>query len=131
MRTKQTKMTTRDVQEFIREQIIRGDGVDGIPNIKSRNDIFMVDGERQTSVMATEVALWQNMTEEEIYKDNETLKANYIRNKKLIDLDSIPESVVESIIDVYTKYETVPRKQILRYFVKYRLGNLAADISDF
>ena len=124
MRITKTKMTEKDIQDFIREQIIRGDAVDGVPNIKSPNDIFMIEGVNQTAIRKTEVAVWLNQPEIAIYGSDETMKANYIRNKTLIDLDCIPETVVSDVITVYNTCEINKRSKLLKYFVKFKLGNM-------
>ena len=62
---------------------------------------------------------------------NEDMMRNYHRNRTLIDLDYIPKEIVEKCIQsfIYTPYKD--RKNLLNYFVKYRLRNLTENIGDF
>jgi hypothetical protein len=110
----------------LKEKIIRGDKGDGIPNVLSSSDCFVRDL-RQTPI--TQKVLDKLMGES--YLDqNETLKANFIRNATLIDLSFTPQEIKEKIINSYE--ETKPAKgKLLNYFIEFKLKNLIEVIEDF
>ena len=62
---------------------------------------------------------------------NENMMRNYHRNRTLIDLDYIPKEIVDSCIQTFIDTPYKDRKNLLNYFVKYRLRNLTENIGDF
>lgn len=84
---------------YLKEHILRGDTIDGIPNFLSPDDIFTRKGERQKSVFKKKIEKWVYQTPEKICGDDKKLLANYKRNRKLIDLSQIPEGVKATILD--------------------------------
>jgi len=111
----------------LKEKIIRGDKGDGIPNIFSPGDCFVRDL-RQKPI--TKSVLDKVMRES--YNDQEeTIKANWMRNATLIDLSFIPVEIKEKIINTYE--ETVPakRNKLLNYFIEHKLKNLMEVIEEF
>jgi hypothetical protein len=110
----------------LKEKIIRGDKGDGIPNVLSSSDCFVRDL-RQTPI--TQKVLDKLMSEN--YLDqNESIKANFIRNSTLIDLSFTPKEIREKIINTYE--ETKPAKgKLLNYFIEHKLKNLMEVIEEF
>jgi hypothetical protein len=110
----------------LKEKIIRGDKGDGIPNILSSSDCFVRDL-RQTPI--TQKVLDKLMSESYL-EQNDTVKANFIRNATLIDLSFIPTEIREKIINTYE--ETKPAKgKLLNYFIEHKLKNLMEVIEEF
>ena len=111
----------------LKEKIIRGDKGDGIPNIFSPGDCFVRDL-RQKPITK---AILDKMLQEAWTDQNETIKANYMRNATLIDLSFIPVEIKEKIINTYE--ETVPakRNKLLNYFIEHKLKNLMEVIEEF
>jgi len=110
----------------LKEKIIRGDKGDGIPNVLSSSDCFVRDL-RQTPI--TQKVLDKLMSESHL-EQNDTIKANFIRNSTLIDLSFIPTEIKEKIINSYE--ETKPAKgKLLNYFIEYKLKNLMEVIEEF
>ena len=111
----------------LKEKIIRGDKGDGIPNIFSPGDCFVRDL-RQKPITK---AILDKMLQEAWTDQNETIKANYMRNATLIDLSFIPVEIKEKIINNYE--ETVPakRNKLLNYFIEHKLKNLMEVIEEF
>jgi hypothetical protein len=111
----------------LKEKIIRGDKGDGIPNIFSSSDCFVRDV-RQKPI--TKVTL-EKLLQESYLEQDETVKANYMRNATLIDLSFIPNEIKEKIINTYN--ETVPAKKnkLLNYFIEHKLKNLMEVIEEF
>ena len=116
-----------DAHVFLREQIIKGDRSDGVPNILSDDDIFLRD-ERQKPINKKRLEEWSNI--DNIPLGSETRKY-YDRNKKLIDLSMIPESISESIINRYKDYKVNNRSLLLQYFIDNKLKALIENINDF
>ena len=117
----------QDATTFLREQIIKGDRSDGVPNILSDDDIFLRD-ERQRPINKKRLEEWSNV--ENIPLGSETRKY-YDRNKKLIDLSMIPKDISESIINRYKNYKVNDRSQLLQYFIDNKLKALIENINDF
>jgi 5'-3' exonuclease len=110
----------------LKEKIIKGDKGDGIPNVLSTSDCFVRDL-RQKPI--TQKVLDKLMSESYLEQD-ETTKANFIRNATLIDLTFIPEEIKEKIINTYE--ETKPAKgKLLNYFIEHKLKNLMEVIEEF
>jgi 5'-3' exonuclease len=110
----------------LKEKIIKGDKGDGIPNVLSTSDCFVRDL-RQKPI--TQKVLDKLMAESYLEQD-ETTKANFIRNTTLIDLTFIPEEIKEKIINTYE--ETKPAKgKLLNYFIEHKLKNLMEVIEEF
>ena len=116
-----------DAKVFLREQIIKGDRSDGVPNILSDDDIFLRD-ERQKPINKKRLEEWSNI--DNIPLGSETRKY-YDRNKKLIDLSMIPQNITESIINRYKNYKVNDRSQLLQYFIDNKLKALIENINDF
>ena len=116
-----------DATVFLREQIIKGDRSDGVPNILSDDDIFLRD-ERQRPINKKRLEEWSNV--DNIPLGSETRKY-YDRNKKLIDLSMIPKDISESIINRYKNYKVNDRSLLLQYFIDNKLKALIENINDF
>ena len=116
-----------DPIKFLREQIIKGDRSDGVPNILSDDEIF-VRGERQKPIRAKQLEEWSNV--DNIPLGSET-KKHYNRNKKLIDLSQIPKTIETNIINTYKNYKVKDRSLLLPYFIDKKLKSLIDKINDF
>ena len=117
----------QDATIFLREQIIRGDRSDGVPNILSDDDIFLRD-ERQKPINKKRLAEWSDI--DNIPLGSETRKY-FERNKKLIDLSMIPKEISESIINRYKDCKDNDRSLLLQYFIDNKLKALIENINDF
>ena len=62
---------------------------------------------------------------------NEEMMRNLHRNRTLIDLDYIPKELVDKCILTFNNTEFGDRKNLLNYFIKYRLKSLMENIGDF
>jgi len=116
-----------DPIKFLREQIIKGDRSDGVPNILSPDDVF-VTGERQKPITKQRLEEWSNV--ENIPLGSET-KKNFNRNKKLIDLSQIPLTIENNIINTFRSYKVPDRSLLLPYFIENKLKSMIENISDF
>lgn len=123
---KMIMVKTDDPKSYLLEHIIRGDSNDGVPNIASPDNCFVI-GQRQsriTSKMLDSYKSIENQPEHSLYR-------NYMRNKMLIDLTQIPLEIEQQIIFELNKENTKNRSKIFNYLVKNRMSNLLENINDF
>jgi 5'-3' exonuclease len=127
---------------YLAEHICRGDSGDGIPNVLSDDDTFVVEGKRQKQLRAK--ALEELLTigiNEYDYSNsdpkiiNETTIRNYARNEELIDINKMPEDIRAEILNTYKKEAEAAsqrgRKNLYSYFVENKLVNLLDVIGEF
>jgi hypothetical protein len=119
-----------DPLSYLFEHVIRGDSSDGVPNILSNDDTFVVGGRQKPLTKKRVGAMIEDMIRGITPFDGE-VKRNYLRNIQLIDLGRIPETIRKDVIDSYSNYERNDRSMILNYFIKSRLKNLMTDIQEF
>jgi len=112
----------------LKQLVIRGDKSDGIPNILSKDDVF-VEGVRQKPITEAKIINWMNQRPEEFCNDE--MLRNYKRNEMLIDLTQIPETLKQSIIDTYETTKGHTRQEFMNYMVANRLKNLIEVIDEF
>jgi hypothetical protein len=111
------------------EHILRGDSGDGVPNILSDDDVFVVDDKRQNRLTQKVIT--------EIKENINTISGsphyrNWDRNKTLIDFDMIPEQLETNIISEFNKNSSVTdRSKVLPYMITNRLKNLIEIIEEF
>jgi hypothetical protein len=91
------------------------------------------DDKRQTPLSKKKIKLWlENINDlESVMKEVEY--RNYQRNKKVIDLDSIPNEITESILTEYKNYKIskLQNSKVLNYLVTNRLSNLIECAQEF
>ena len=117
-----------DPTTYIKTHILQGDRSDGVPNFLSPDNTF-VDELRQKPISKRKLETWIDLEPEDFC--NENMMRNYHRNRTLIDLDYIPKEIVDLCIKTFIDAEHKDRKNLLNYFVKYRLRNLTENIGDF
>lgn len=120
---------TEDPLNYVKEHIIRGDRGDGIPNFLSPDNTF-VAGERQKVISTKKLQEWINSTAEEFCTTDMMLRG-YKRNQMLVDLDYIPETLKEQIVQAYDVPKSGSRQKMLNYFIDNRLKNLIECIDEF
>jgi len=114
-----------DPETFLKEHILRGDKSDGIPNILSNDDCFHL-GIRQTPLRKPVVDSYLRMT---IQSDDKYYR-NYLRNQTLIDLEFIPQTLEDTILDEFSKTAPVKGK-VFDYLRTHRLSQLLNHVEDF
>jgi len=114
-----------DPETYLHEHIIRGDRGDGVPNILSPDDCFVM------SIRQGRVTQKRLDETKDINNMNEEMKRNYIRNKTLIDLTRVPDNIKEQILEAYNAENEKDRSLLFNYFVKNKLRNLMQHISEF
>jgi 5'-3' exonuclease len=119
-------ITPDEAAFFLKEQIIRGDKIDGIPNILSPNNTF-VDGLRQKTISKKK---FEELSELVLTLSEHA--SNYTRNATLIDLQYTPLSLRESIYKAYNKSLNITdKKKLLPYFMKHKLKTQMEHLTDF
>lgn len=120
-------ITDKNPKTYLLEHIIKGDSSDGVPNVLSSDDTFVV-GKRQVPMTRKRLDYYLSIDENSI--ENE-LGKNYQRNKTLIDLNYIPDFIIKRINDEENKSQTLDRSKMMNYFIEKKLKNLVEHISDF
>tara|TARA_Y100000114_G_scaffold44711_1_gene40360 strand:+ start:1354 stop:2196 length:843 start_codon:yes stop_codon:yes gene_type:complete len=119
-----------DPMEYLYEHVIRGDSGDGVPNIMSRDDVF-VNGLRQKPLTKKKVSAMIEEMKRGITPFDGEVKRNYLRNIQLIDLTRVPQDIRDQVIHRYSNYDRKDRSLLLNYFIKKKLKNLMSDIQEF
>ena len=129
MQKKYITATQREIIEYKIEHIVKGDAGDGIPNIFSKDDVFM-KGERQKPVSAKRL--------QEFYDNgfiackNDDERRNWQRNVTLVDFDYIPPDVSEDIVLAYINTNpNTDKMKIMNYLMENRCRLLLDEIEDF
>lgn len=119
-----------DPMEYLYEHVVRGDTGDGVPNIMSRDDVF-VNGLRQKPLTKKKVGAMIEDMKRGVTPFEGEVKRNFLRNIQLIDLARVPSEIRETVLDKYNNYERNNRSKILNYFIQKKLKNLMSDIQEF
>ena len=125
----QKKFVEGDPKWSLHEKIIKGDVGDGVPNIMSDDNVFVDEGRRQKPITKKKVDAWYEL-KPDMYCSSEMLR-NYNRNKQLVDLGEVPESIRINITKRFETTKVGDRKRLLTYFINHRLKNLTEALSEF
>lgn len=113
------------------EHIIRGDASDGIPNIFSDDDVFLVKEKRQKRISKTIIEEAKRLKNPELISPNADALNKYKRNKQLIDLNEIPQEYKMQIVEAFEdKTVSMKRMTILNYAIKHKLRNIIERYGD-
>jgi hypothetical protein len=115
-------------KHYLYEHIMKGDVGDGIPNILSDDNCFVI-GKRQSPLRQTKID--EFITDDIENNINHKYYRNFIRNKQLIDLTQVPDSLYHSIIESYNDQQNKSNKNLINYFIKHKLKNLMESLGDF
>jgi hypothetical protein len=129
MQKKYVTATQREIIEYKIEHIVKGDSGDGIPNIMSKDDVFVV-GERQRVVTAKR--LQEFIENGFIACKNDDERRNWHRNTVLVDFDHIPDDVRQEIVQSYINTKpTGDKMAIMNYLIEHRCRLLLDELEDF
>ena len=129
MQKKYITASKQEILDFTIEHIVKGDTGDGIPNILSKDDVF-VTGDRQKPVSAKRLAEFMEKGIDACRTDEE--KRNWGRNAMLVAFDNIPADVKKTIVDTYLSNKPTGDKQtVFNYLVEHRCRLLLEEIDDF
>ena len=114
----------QEPKRLLFEHVCKGDRGDGIPNILSPAD-SLVAKIRQKPVRQTKLDLW--------WEDPSEIKdlPRFRENIRLIDLKKTPKGLQEEITNKFDTFQVADRRDLLNYFVKFKLPKLAKQINDF
>lgn len=100
-------------------KILMGDSGDNIPGVKDRCGV----------VTATKMV---NEGLDKAFED-ESVKANFDRNKQLIDLSMVPQKYKDEILECYRNYPITPfkKRNVWNFMLNHRLKNIAENINEF
>jgi hypothetical protein len=116
-----------DPEQYLKEHILKGDSGDGVPNVLSEGNCFVV-GERQKPLTAKRIEKILKTKPEEL---EATIARNYYRNSILIDLSNIPDDIKSKVLESYKNQEGKTKANLLNYFIEKRLKNLIEHLNEF
>jgi hypothetical protein len=129
MQKKYVTATKHEIIEHKIEHIVKGDAGDGVPNILSKDNVFM-EGERQKPMSAKR--LQEFFENGFIACKNDEERRNWHRNATLVDFDFIPEDVSKTIIDAYLNNKpTGDKMAIMQYLIDHKCRLLLDELEDF
>ena len=129
MQKKYVTATKAEIIEHKIEHIVKGDAGDGVPNILSKDDVFM-NGERQKPMSAKR--LQEFFANGFIACKNDEERRNWHRNATLVDFDFIPDDVSKTIIDNYLNTKpTGDKMAIMQYLIDNKCRLLLDELEDF
>lgn len=117
-----------DPDKYLYEHILKGDAGDGVPNVLSSDDCFVI-GVRQKPLTQKKIQALEELGLDG--KFDHPLYRNFMRNKKLIDLNFTPEHIREKVMEQYNAQGNRDRSKLMPYFMANRLRNLMENISEF
>jgi 5'-3' exonuclease len=124
--TRKKWISHNDPDQYLREHILKGDSSDGVPNVLSSDNCFVV-GERQRPLTAKKLDHYLKVKPTEMETN---IARNYFRNDQLINLNHTPEEIRVKVLDEYNKQKK-DRSKLLNYFIANKLRNLTESIGDF
>ncbi len=129
MQKKFIQASKQEIMNFTIEHIVKGDSGDGVPNILSKDDVFVV-GDRQKPVSAKRLAEFYEKGIDACRNDEE--RRNWQRNATLVAFDNIPKDVKEQIISEYLNSKPVKAKMVvMNYLIEHRCRLLLDELEDF
>lgn len=129
MQKKYVTATQREIIEYKIEHIVKGDAGDGVPNILSKDDVFM-NGDRQKPISAKR--LQEFFDNGFIACRNDEERRNWHRNTTLVDFQHIPEDVSKMILNSYISNKpTGDKMTVMNYLMEHRCRLLLDELEDF
>jgi hypothetical protein len=126
--TRKKWITHNDPERYLEEHILRGDSGDGVPNILSSDNCFVV-GDRQKPLTQKKIDAFIELGL--LGKFDHPNYRNYMRNLQLIDLRYTPKEIHKKVMDSYNEQNGKDRSKLMNYFIANRLKNLTEHISEF
>lgn len=128
MLKKLVTVNKKELHAWLIEHIVKGDSGDGIPNIMSKDDVFMI-GERQKNVSSKRLEEFIEKGFEACRTDDE--RRNWQRNIGLVDFSYIPEDIKESVMAAYEVPVRGDKNAIMNYLIKNKCRLLLNEIEEF
>ena len=117
-----------DPNRYLDEHILKGDTGDGIPNVLSADNCFVV-GERQKPLTQKKIDALIDLGL--LGKWDHPQCRNFMRNRSLIDLSLIPLEIEEKINQSYESQSGKSRDKMFNYFIANKLKHLMENIQEF
>jgi hypothetical protein len=121
-------ITHDNPDRYLAEHILKGDSGDGVPNVLSSDNCFVV-GERQKPLTQKKIDALIELGLDG--KFDHQLARNYSRNKQLIDLSMIPENIKVKVLESYNLQTDKNKDKMFNYFIVNKLKNLMEHIGEF
>ena len=118
-------ITDANPEKYLHEHILKGDASDGVPNILSDDNCFVL-GVRQKPLTQKRIDALNNCA---LIPDD--MVRNFKRNQQLIDLKFIPKELESKIIESYSSQTEKSRNHLMNYFIANKLKNLMEHIGEF
>lgn len=115
-------------ERYLAEHILKGDSGDGVPNVLSSDNCFVI-GERQKPLTQKKIDALLEIGLEG--KFDHPLARNFMRNKELIDLRNVPQEIGAKVVESYDRQEGKGREKLMNYFIANKLKNLMESIGEF
>jgi hypothetical protein len=126
--TRKKWITHDNPERYLEEHILKGDSGDGVPNVLSSDNCFVV-GERQKPLTQKKI---DSLIELGLAgKFDHQYHNNYVRNLKLIDLSYTPDYIHTKVMESFNSQNGKDRSKLMNYFIANRLKNLTEHISEF
>lgn len=125
--TRKKWITHNDPELYLKEHILKGDAGDGVPNVLSSDNCFVI-GERQRPLTAKKIEHYIKISPNEMESN---IARNYLRNEKLIDLTHTPDDLRSKILESYHSQKDKDRSKLMNYFIVNKLRNLTEHIGEF
>jgi hypothetical protein len=125
--TRKKWVSHNDPNKFLKEHIMKGDAGDGVPNILSSDNCFVV-GDRQKPMTAKKMDHYMNLDPSQY---DSVVARNYHRNAQLIDLSNTPFEIRKKVMEQYNAQTGRDRSKLMNYFIANRLKNLMENIAEF
>lgn len=113
------------------EQVLKGCSSDGVPNVLSDDDTFLVEGKRQNVLSKKK----KEALMEDPHALGEIVYRNYLRNKKMIVLteeSECPESTKQEIINKFEEQDPWPKRgKVLPYLISKQCRLLINVVEEF
>jgi hypothetical protein len=129
MLKKQVTIAKKDIHPFTIEHVVKGDSGDGVPNILSPDDIFLIEG-RQSPVSSKRLAEFVDKGFDACKNDIE--RRNWHRNSTLVDFAYIPDELKNRILETFDNIKVGGDKMsIMNYLMQHRCRLLLEELEDF
>ena len=128
MLKKLVTVNKKELHAWLIEHIVKGDSGDGVPNILSKDDVFMV-GERQKPVSSKRLEEFIANGFTACRTDEE--RRNWQRNVVMVDFKHIPEDIKESVMEAFEVPARGDKNAIMNYLIKNKCRLLLNEIEEF
>lgn len=119
-----------DPKRYLVEHIVRGDSGDGVPNVLSADNSFVM-GIRQKPVTAKVMQRFLSVEDPITACLNKDERDNFIRNMTMIDMLMIPEDLSSKILLEFDKQAGKKKDKMVGYFMQKKLAGLFPHINEF